>query len=795
MFGMDRRKDQKRTRARRPGQPAKQPAAESGAWANRTVLRRTLVLMLIGVMAFLPLAGQLFDLMILQHDDLEQRAISNQTSSVAVTADRGVIYDRNMNILATSKTVENVFLDPIEIRQKEQDVSVLARGLAEVLGVEESLVYEQAADTTKRYKVIKRRIEEEEAQKVRDFINEENVSGVYLEPDSKRYYPYGSLCAQVLGFTRSDNVGSEGIEAYYDSELSGTAGKIITTKGNNGSEMLYTHEKYYDATNGNSLVLTLDTSVQYYLEKNLENAMEKYDVLNGAFGLVADVNTGEILGMATLGSYDPNNYVEIYDPLLHQQLEEQYLQLQLLPKDSPAYQDAIEQYNADVGAARLRQWRNRAVSDGYEPGSTFKVITLASALEEQAVTLDSQFYCGGVANFKEREKPLKCWKAVGHGAEDTRQALANSCNIAFANIGLALGGTKLYDYVKDFGLLEKTGIDLPGEASGFFYSRDAIDPHAVSGGSNTITASFGQSFKITPIQLVRAISAVVNGGYLLEPHIVSQVLDETGAVVHKNERTVIRQVISAETSATMRELMENVVTNGTAGNAKVAGYRIGGKTGTSEKLDVKDENGVATEDKIVSFIGVAPIDDPQYIVLVGLDTPSTATGIYISGGVMAAPTVGYILSDILPYLGVEPNYSDDDIERVNVTVPNVVTLTEEEAAKALREKNLTYVTVGDGEKVTDMVPAANAEIPGKSEVVLYMGEAKPTERVTVPDFTGMNMAQANEAAVNNHLYVLARGTSYDGPTISVTWQNIDPGTEVVRGTTVTVEFTDHSAQD
>ncbi len=773
----------------------KRDLSEAGQWANRTILKRTLVMMVIGVLAFVPLAGQLFSLMILRHDELEARAISNQTYSTAITADRGVVYDRNMNILATSKTVENVFIDPTEIQQKKQDVGVLAAGLHEALGVEESLVYEQAADTTKRYKVIKRRVEQEEAQKVRDFVNEKNAVGVYLEPDSKRYYPYGSLCAQVLGFTRSDNVGAEGIEQYYDETLSGTAGKIITTKGNNHTEMPYTHEKYYDASNGNSLVLTIDSTVQYYLEKNLQAAVEKYDVRNGAFGLVADVNTGEILGMATLGSYDPNNYVEIYDTELNQALEEQYLQTQLLPAGSQEYEDAIKAYNEAVGAARLRQWRNRAISDGYEPGSTFKVVTLASALEEKAVTLESQFYCGGLAKFKERKQILKCWKSAGHGAEDTKQALGNSCNIAFANIGLALGGERLYNYVRDFGLLEKTGIDLPGEAVGFFYSQEAMSPRDSAGGSNTISASFGQTFKITPIQLVRAISAVVNGGYLLEPHIVSQVLDETGAVVEKNERTVIRQVISEETSATMRELMEYVVTGGTAGNAKVAGYRVGGKTGTSEKVDVLDENGKKTQDKIVSFVGVAPINDPQYVVLAALDTPSRETGIYISGGVMAAPTVGYILSDILPYLGVEPDYTDEDIGRINVTVPNVVTLSEEEAARTLKEKSLTYRVEGDGPVVTDMIPTPNSEVPGKSEIVLYMGASKPSGHVTVPDFRGMNMAQANAAAVNSGLYLLARGAGVDGPTVSVTWQDIEAGTEVVRGTTVVVEFTDHSAQD
>ena len=771
----------------------KRPSGDVRQEANRTILRRTTGVMIVAALLFVPLAATLFQLMIVDHDSYTNMAIRNQTRSTSVSASRGVVYDRNMNILAASVSVENVFIDPNEIAEQKQDLALIASGLSEILEVEESFVYEQAADTTMRYKVIRRKIDGELAQEVRDFINDNELRGIYLEPDTQRTYPYGTLCAQVLGFTRDDNVGAEGIEAYYDSYLQGTAGEIITTKGNKGSEMLYTYEKYYDAADGDSLVLTIDATVQHYLEKNMETAIEKYDVLNGAFGIVADVNTGEILAMATLGSYDPNNYLEIWDPGTNEELEALYQQALLQPQGSSAYEEAMDAYNAALVEARLDQWRNRAVSDGYEPGSTFKLVTLASALEEGAVSLDDTFYCGGAADFAGREQTLHCWKAEGHGTQTTGEALENSCNIAFANIGLALTGENLYNYVRDFGLLEKTGIDLPGEAVGFFYDLEQLDPSASGGISNTISSSFGQTFKVTPIQLVRAISAVVNGGYVLEPYVVSQIVDDNGNVVVQNERTVLRQVISEETSAIMCQLMENVVTEGTAGNAKVAGYRIGGKTGTSEKIDEFDENGQQVEDKIVSFVGVAPIDDPQYVVLVALDTPSTETGLYISGGIMAAPTVRDVFTDILPYLGVEPDYSDDDINKVSVTVPNVVGMTESEAAEALSGRSLTYRTVGEGATVTDMTPAGGAAVPGASEIILYMGAEKPVETVTVPDFSGLTAAQAEQAAADSGLYMLAKGA--DSGVVGATYQDIEAGTQVEPGTMITVEFTDHSAQD
>ena len=788
----------------------KQANREQNQRANRTILRRTLVLMVLcGIVAFVPLIGTLYHLMITEHNYYNEKAIKNQTRSTNLTATRGVIYDANMNVLASSSTVETVFIDPNEIAEQMKQpensnlLDQIARGLGEILDVEPSFVYEQAADKQYRYKVIKRKISEELADEVRAFISENSITGVYLETDLKRYYPNSSLAAQALGFVSSDNNGSEGLEAYYNEELSGTAGKVVTSKGNYGSEMLYTYEKYYDASDRSSLITTIDSTVQAYVEKNLQNAIDKYDIKNGAFCIVMDVNTGEIKAMATLGSYDPNNYLEIYDDTTALLLENERAAALALPEASAAYEAAIETYKQDVAAARMAQWRNRCVSDGYEPGSTFKLITLASALDSGAVTLNDSFYCGGQEKFTGREQILNCWKSAGHGAQTTAQALGNSCNIAFGHIGLRMGGDTFYDYLKSFGVMEKTGVDLPGEASGLFYERKYLNDPANYGTSYLITSSFGQSFRITPMQLVRAVAAIVNGGYVLEPYIVSEVVDADGNTVEKNEKTVLRQVISQQTSETMRTLMEQVVTEGTASAAQTPGYRVGGKTGTSEKLDEYDENGQQVKDKIVSFVGVAPIDDPKYVVLVALDTPAysensekyTVHGMYISGGLMAAPTVRDIFLDILPYLGVEPDYGSEDIRGVNFTVPDVIGMDETEAGELLAEKTITYRVVGTGSVVTDQLPVAGSQVPGNSQIILYMGAEKQATRVEVPDFIGCSVADVNYLASNAGLYVQAKGTDRTDVYVLAAYQDIDPGTEVDRGTTITVEFSSTGASD
>ena len=777
--------------------------AQQNQRANRMILRRTLFLMVLcGIVAFIPLIATLYKLMIVEHDHYEALAINNQTRSTRLTAARGEIYDRNMNILAASTTVETVFIDPNEIAKEMEKpensglLDTIANGLSNILGVEPDFVRMQAADTKYRYKAIERKISEELADEVRTFINDNKIKGVYLETDAKRYYPYSSLGAQLLGFVSDDNIGTEGLEAYNNSYLEGVAGKVVTTKGNYGSEMPYTFEKYYDATNGDSLVLTIDTTVQSYLEKNLQAAIDRYEIQNGAFGIVMDVNSGAIVAMATLGSFDPNDHRAIYDEVLNERLEQQYQQLLRLQKGTEEFEKAKTEYNQAVAAARLKQWRNRCVSDGYEPGSTFKVISLAEALDCGAATVNDTYYCSGAEKIADREQVVHCWKAAGHGAETTAQALGNSCNIAFGHIGVQLGGTRFYEYAQDFGITERTGIDLPDEAWGYFFDFETL----TKGYASVISGAFGQTFRVTPIQQARAIAAVVNGGYVLEPYIVSQVLDADGNVVKENGRTVLRQAISESTSATMCDMMEKVVTEGTAKGAHTPGYRVGGKTGTSEKTDTFDENGKMVEDKIVSFVGVAPINDPQYVVLVALDTPKyqedntkyTPNGYYISGGLMAAPTVRDIFLDILPYLGVEPDYASGEIRGVNVKMPELTGMTQEEAAAALKSKSLTYRTLGTGAIVTDQIPAAGAELPGDSEVILYFDYEKSTEQVEVPDFVGYAVADVNWLANNAGVYVQAKGTDRTSYA-TVTYQSVEPGTKVDRGTTITVEFTDHSS--
>ncbi len=758
--------------------------------------RRILAVMaVLGIIAFLPVGLRLYSLMITNYEYYSNLALRNQTRTTVVTADRGTIYDRNMNILAISRTVENIYLDPHELKQSKADLELIAEKLHEILGVEEETVRKKGSDLTKRYQQIAAGVEEDVAAQVRSFINEQGISGIHLEPSSTRSYPYGTLAAQVIGFTNASNTGSEGIEAAYNSYLEGTAGKVITTKGNNEMDMPYSYEKYVQSIPGCSVVLTLDATVQSCLEKQMQAAIDRYDVQNGAFGLVMEVKTGKILAMATLGSYDPNNYLEIYDETALAETEMLRKAYLTLPEGSEAFETAKKAYQTAVSAARLKQWRNRCISDGYEPGSTFKVLTMAAALDSGAIDLNTGFHCSGSEKIPGRSQLLHCWRSTGHGSETTAQALQNSCNIAFAHIALKLGGERFYDYISRFGILEKTGVDLSGESKGVFFSKELITNTNKWGTASLTSGSFGQTFKLTPLQLVRAIAAVVNGGNLMEPYIVSEVLDANGETVLLQEPTVLRQAISQETSKTMCTLLESVVTTGTAKNAAVAGFSIGGKTGTSEKIDILDENGNTTLDKIVSFVGIAPMDDPQYIVLVALDTPSRATGTYISGGVMAAPTVGAVMADILPYLGVEQHFSDEEAAGRTVILEDYAGLTASEVTKQLKGTTLTATFIGDGETVTAQIPQAGQSVPGGSEIIVYLGEQAPQEQVRVPDFSGMNRQQASLAAGKLGLYILVSGNQEVSASVTVTAQDIEPKTEVPVGTTIRLEFADTKAPD
>ena len=757
---------------------------------HRRIMAVTAIL---GLAAFVPTGLRLYKLMVTDYEYYANLALRNQTRTTSVAAQRGLIYDCNMNVLACNTGVETVYLDPHELKQSKANISQIARVLGELLELEPQWIQAQAADTTMRYKQLKASVDPDTAAKIRQFINENSISGIHLEPGTKRQYPFGTLAAQVIGFTNASGTGSEGIEASYDSYLKGTAGSVITTKGNNEMDMPFSYENYVASIPGCDVVLTLDATVQACLENRMQEAIEKFAVQNGAFGMVMNVKTGEIMAMATLGSYDPNNYLEITDESALAQIEERRARYLALPEGSEAYAEGLAAYKQAITDARLKQWRNRVLSDGYEPGSTFKVLTMAAALDSGAINLETNFYCKGAEQIPGRSQQLHCWRSAGHGAEKTPQALQNSCNIAFAHIALKMGGETFYDYIEKFGIMEKTGIDLAGESKGVFFSKELVTNTDKWGTASLTSGSFGQTFKITPVQLVRAISAVVNGGYLMEPYIVSEVIDSKGNSVLKQEPTAVRQVISTETSKTMCTLLESVVTEGTAKNAAVAGFSIGGKTGTSEKIDVFDENGQRVLDKIVSFVGIAPMDDPQYIVLVALDTPSRETGIYISGGVMAAPTVGAVMGDILPYLGVEQNFSADDPAGQSVQIEDMTGLTAKEAEKKLKDLGLTLQAVGTGDTVTGQIPAAGNSVPGGSQVLLYFGETPPSDTVAVPDFGGMNRQQAADAAAELGLYILVGGNTSLKATVKAESQDIAPGTEVPRGTTIKIEFIDTKA--
>ena len=792
--------------------------------ANQVIRTRTvLVMALLGVVTFGALFLKLFNLQIRQHDELQEKAVAQQTRSTVITASRGTIYDRNGHPLAVSATAENVFVDPKGLQQylEEQaergntevrDAEYIARGLSRILEVDEETILEKMEKTSSAYEIVKKRVDQEVADEVRKFINGEiddegnqlttvnddgetvlisdpdkspvRVHGVYMEPDSKRYYPNGTLAANVLGFVNNDNVGGVGLEAKYDSVLQGTAGLTITARDNNGNDMLYQYEQYYDAENGNSLVLTLDRGVQAALEKGLSSMTSKFNAAKGGTGIIMDVNSGAILAMASYPTYDPNSYGTLYDEKLQSQLDSQLAKL----AQNRAYYETEEDYQAAVSAAKSSvlssQWRNKCIDSTYEPGSTFKPITLATALEEGVVDMNTTFNCTGSITVQGWGRPINCSKRAGHGLQTLKVATGNSCNPAFVTMGLKIGTETYYKYLKSFGLMEKTGVDMIGEVAGIFADEERFNSNVVS----LASYAFGQTFNVTPLELIRAQAATINGGYLYTPYVVEQVLDDSGAVVEQHESVPVRQVISEETSAKVRECLEWVVSNGGGRNGQVAGYRIGGKTGTADKT--------GTNDVVVSFMCFAPADDPQIIMLLTMDTPSRTTGTAVFGGTMVAPTASSIMSEVLPYLGIEPEYTAEELAGADITVPNVVGMTLEDAKTRLSNAGFACTTVGDGATVTDQTPAGGAIVPNNASIILYLGAEKPDTPCTVPNVAGKSASEANKALTNAELIMRASGatTSSSGNVHAIT-QDVSAGTQVPAGTVVTVQFGDNSLLD
>lgn len=770
---------------------------------NGTGMRRIVILAgIFGVLTFVILFCKLWQLQVTQHDWLENKAITQQTREVTSSAHRGTIYDANGDILAISGSVQNVILSPrdlvdnIESEVKTKDefgnqrsqtaieaekesklqaaYDLIADNLSSILGIDRTEIMTRLQKTKSAYEVLAKKVEEDVSDQIRTFIEENKLErAIYLTEDSKRYYPYSTMASQVIGFVNSSNTGAYGLESLYNLDLAGTNGKIITSKNASGKEMPSSYSSYVDSINGYNVHTTIDSTIQMYAEKTLEEGIAKFDVINGGFCIVMDPKTGAVLGMASSPAYDLNDPSAIQDSVLQSTLNE--------------IQDTAteEEYAAALNAAQLKQWSNKTLNTTYEPGSTFKPVVVAAGLEEGTITDSSTFACSGKVHIGDWD--IRCSARSGHGTQSLRRALMNSCNMALIKIGQSLGEDKFREYWENFGFTSTTGIELPGEQESVFWTADKF------GETELATASFGQRFTTTPIQIIRALSAVINGGHLMEPYVVQSVTDDDGNVVSYHEPKEIRQVISQETSDLVRSYMESVVNDvgGTGKNAKVAGYRIGGKTGSSQTLDSDDHI-------IVSFLGFAPADDPEVIVLLGYDWPqpsapgqnTTKDGIYISGGNMAAPMAGELIANILDYLGYQK--SGNTVNENGVTIPNVVGKTPDEARATLNALGLNVRTSGEGSVVTDQMPTAGSTVPKGSSTVLYLGEEKPKETVPMPDLSGMDYEQAKKALEDVGLYLNATGSGTSGKVFE---QLVQPGTPVELGATVEVKFAENTEPD
>ena len=718
--------------------------------------------------AFGILIYRLFGLQITDAEVYQQRALAQQMSSTSITADRGTIYDRNGNVLAKSATVWTVVLSPAEVKDDEE-LNKIANKLSELMGVDPQSVIEMGQDKESYYREIKPSIEQDVREELLTFISEEEIGCLTMIESSKRYYPYGNFAAQLLGFVGSDNQGSYGLEAYYNSVLSGTPGRVLTSVNGWGTDMPFQESERFEATDGNSLVLTIDEGLQHFLEKNLELALEEHDVQNRACGVIVNAKTGEVLAMATKPDFDPNTPLTLGNP-------DEALEAEKLKGNQEAYKDYL-------GEKQFLQWSNKVIGETYEPGSVFKIVTAAAALETGSQTLNNTYYCPGYYMVGEQE--YGCWQSGGHGMQTFEKAMQNSCNPAFIQIGQALGGTSFYEYFHNFGLAEATGIDLPGEEVGISHTLSELQGQT-GGGTYLASSSFGQTFQVSPLQMAMAVCAAVNGGTLYQPYVVKQVLDSDGNVVSTTQPQAKRQVISEETSAKIRDLVEAVVADGSGRNAQVPGYRIGGKTGTTEKL-TKEKNIITGEyEQILSFAGIAPMEDPEIVVLVTLDEPGRNGGY---GSTIAAPVVGAILEEALPYLGYEPEFTEEEAaDTSEETVPYLESMVIHDAMGHLRQLGLDYKIVGDGVTVLKQVPSVTEQIPKGGTVVLFTDEASLESTVSIPSVVGMTPQEANQAIYAAGLNIRLTGEDVSQANVQAVSQYPAAGETVSPGTVVEVSF-------
>lgn len=701
-------------------------------------------------------------------DFFKTKAETQQLSDTAITAQRGIIYDANMSVLAQSASAWKISLNAtafaeIPAKAQEQVYSVLIN----TLGVTREYLENKASYKQYNSVSIKTKVEKEAKDKLEAFVkgtfidknnNEQSFgSVVMIDEDVKRYYPYSTLASQILGFTGTDNNGLSGLESYYNSTLTGVDGRVISARSNSSVAQDIEYKSVYEAKQGTSLVLTVDETIQRYLENALSSCYETSKA-NSCTGIVMDVKTGAILAMSTKGDFDPNDPYTINDKRTIESINK--------------ITDTKEKEKAEE-EAMYSQWRNRAISDTYEPGSVFKLITMAAGLEENVVKYDEKFTCTGSVNVADRI--YSCHNTAGHGTQTLTEGLMNSCNPYFITIGQRLGVDTFYKYFEAFGFTEETGIDLPGEASPkagvTYFKKDTMTK------VNLASSSFGQSFQITPIQMITAVNAIANDGKLMQPYIVSKTLDSDGNVILQNQPIEKRQVVSESTSEKIMASMEQVALNGTARNAYVAGYRVGGKTGTSDKL-----NNVGQV--VASFVGVAPTNDPRITVLIVVDEPEGATG----GGAVAAPVAGEVIENTLTYLNVERQYNDSEKALLDVQVPSVTGDSVSKAKSSLEEDKFSVQIVGEGDKVISQMPASGQYIPQGGVIVLYTEKQKKKLKTVVPDFTGMTITEANYAAVNAGINIKVSGNSLSEESMTAYRQSSLKGSEVESGSTVTVYF-------
>lgn len=749
---------------------------------------RARIVFLALVVAFFGVTCRMSQYAIFERSKWQGKAITQQQRDVEVPAMRGTIYDSNMEVLVQSAPAWSVSLEPDKIPDELEPAVVEA--LSQILGVSQEYIwgridlYNNNSSSYRSVKLAAVKADKTQRDAIKEFIastivgydskgNPEYLDGILINSDTQRYYFQGNLASHVLGFTGTDNIGLYGVEAKYDHELSGVPGRVVTVQNAWQGDMPVDYDTtIVDAQQGNSLVLTIDATVQAVLEKYLSQAVEDNLVANRACGIVMNVNTGAVLAMSTMPDYDPSNYQTLTDRVLAAQIN--------------SIVDDADRSEALINA-QMAQWNNKAISDTYEPGSVFKPITMAAALEEGKTSLGDAFFCPGYKVMGGVKR--SCHKTAGHGSESLTQAMMNSCNPVFMTLAERLGASLFYSYFEAFGFTERTGIDLPAETlptAGVSYHTESS---LVKSEATLAACSFGQANTVTPIQMATAIAAVSNGGYLVTPHIVDSIIDSDGNLVHKTDAQIRRQVISQSTSDAINEMLEKTVSGGTGKNGYVAGYRVGGKTGTSEKLAVTIATGNA--EYVASYCAIAPSDDPEIVILIMLDEPRGASHM---GGTIAAPVARNVLTQILPYLGVETIYSSEELTVMDTLVPDVVGLSVDEARTKLREKNLNIRILGSGGTVVSQTPRS-ASIPKGSTVIVSTEESVGVPQVTVPNVVGMNPSQANSTLVGQGLNIRYTGTGYDSSSGQAVKQDIAAGTSVVQGTVVTVEFIMSGATD